>query len=52
MKQETIFYHGSVTGNLDTILAVLPDREFITMALAFTSTAMAQVAWEIASRLL
>ena len=38
--------------NLDTILAVMPDLECTTMHLALTSTAIAQVAWEIASRLL
>ena len=35
----------------ETIRAVRPEMELTTMAFAFTSTAMAQVAWEMASRL-
>ena len=35
-----------------TIRAVLPDTEQTTMPLASTSMAIAQVAWEMASRLL
>ena len=35
-----------------TIRAVFPETEQTTIALAFTSIAMAQVAWEMASRLL